>query len=395
MYPPKKTRSEMNRRRKRRRQLLILLFLLLIAVIAVKMAWPSQTATDKPASSKKEPIQSENLSKKKAKVPQQKAKQTKTISKLPVLDNYLSSLHFSGTAIVVRNGKIILHKSYGYADREQKKANTNQTVYYIGSAQKAFIATSIMQLQEKHQLTIDDPIATYFPDFPNGKNIKIRNLLTHTSGIVGHTEGQNAITPKALVKDIEKQGILIQPGTWHYLDSNYTVLAYLVEKLSKQSLESYLKAHVFKPAGIRDAGFYKDFAKNKHASTGYYLKQDGTYMTPSLPDLSQLFGVGNMYMRPYDMYLFDKALSTKKLINADSYKEMFTKGSSSGYGFGFYVDPGSYNNHGVLNGWNVSNSFSHTGKTFVVLFSNVQNNIASFGQVNNHVYELLNASKFQ
>jgi len=217
-------------------------------------------------------------------------------------------------------------------------------------------------------------------------------LLTHTSGLVGHSEPNEAITPKALVTDIEKQGIRSQPGQWHYLDSNYTVLAYLVEKISGQSLMPYLEKHIFKPAGIDSTGTYQTFDKVATHSTGYRIK-NGTYVTPHLPDLSQLFGCGNLYMTASDMYRFDKALMSNRLISKAARKEMLTAGSSSTYGMGFYVNPGSYSSHGIVSGWNVTNNFSHSGGTYVIIMTNVQNGIKSLGQVTSNIYGILNRSE--
>jgi len=312
-----------------------------------------------------------------------------TIVKNPKLDHYLTQLHFSGTALIVRNHQVLLRKAYGLRNRNQHLANQLNTPYYIGSTEKALIATAILQLQTAGKLKINAPIKTYFPKFPNGQSIKLKNLLTHTSGLTGHQEVNAAITPAALLHDIEKQGVQAQPGRWHYLDSNYTVLAYLVEKLSGETLDHYLQQHIFKPAKMTTTLTYQAFAKAKQRSTGYRLT-NGQYTTPSLPDLSQLYGVGNIAMTVTDMYRFDQALMTNRLITKAARKQMLTAGSASGYGMGFYADPGAYNSHGIVSGWNISNSFTHTGKTYIVLMSNIQNNISSFGLVNSHLYSLLN-----
>ncbi|WP_163652047.1 serine hydrolase [Listeria sp. PSOL-1] len=378
-------------KRKFRRQVVLSVFSILILLIlifsVIKLFIPHD---ETPSPSPKEQTKSISKEQKPKKKVEAKTKLSETVMENEAIDKYLISIGFSGTAYIVREGKVVLNKGYKEANRENKVQNNPDTVYFVGSAQKAFTATAILQLAERGKLKIDDPINKYLPDFPNGKNITLRNFLTHTSGINGHKEGQGAITPQALIDDIKKQGIARSPGKWYYMDSNYTVLSYLVEKLSGMPLAEYLTKYVFKPAGMKHVGFYQTFKKEPYPSVGYYVAKDGNYTTPAMPDLSQLFGVGNMYMSASDMQLFDKALFERKLINDASFREMFKKGSSSGYGFGFYVDPGSYNNHGILNGWNISNSFSHTGKTYVMLFSNVQNNISSFGKVNNEIYKLLN-----
>ncbi|RQW65888.1 class A beta-lactamase-related serine hydrolase [Listeria sp. SHR_NRA_18] len=378
------------RRNKKKRDFYIgigLIFVLLVVVfVAVKWITPAEleNAGEK-KSAEKAPVKPKQEAPKKP-----VEKETATVADNKAIDEYLESIGFSGTALVYREGKIVLNKGYKAANRDTDVTNTPDTVYYIGSSQKAVIATAILQLEEHGKLNVNDSVATYLPDFPNGNRITLRNLLNHTSGIVGHTEESVKITPEDLIKDIEAQGIKRQPGKWDYNDSNYSVLAYIVEQLSGEKLMTYVQKNIFEPAGMKHSGMYTTFDKEKKPSVGYSIQKDGTYKTPYLPDLSQLYGCGDMYMTATDMYLFDQALSERKLINDASFEKMFTAGSASGYGMGFYADPGSYNSHGILSGWNVSNSFSHSGKTVVVLLSNIQNNIKSFGKVNNRIYQLLN-----
>ncbi|MCM3025462.1 beta-lactamase family protein [Bacillus safensis] len=315
-------------------------------------------------------------------------KQIKTVDRNHKISSYLNEIGFSGTAMIVRNGEIVTNKGFGYADRKRKIQNNPLTAFYVGSSQKALIATAILQLEEKGKLQTSDPVSTYLPHFPNGHTITLKNLLTHTSGINGHIEGNGVITPGDLIIDIERQGINRQPGVWGYKDSNYSVLAYIVAEVSGESYEQYITNHIFKPAGMTHAGFYKTYEKEPYPAAGYKLKGSKA-VTPYMPDLSQLYGAGDMYMSAIDMYKFDQALIDGELYSQKSYKKMFTPGSSSTYGMGFYVAPGSYSSHGVMPGFNILNSFSKSGQTIVVLFSNIQNN-TKLGRVNNKVYQLLN-----
>ena len=338
-----------------------------------------QTATASNTSQKKE------VKKKTAK---KSEGQIKTVDRNQKISSYLNEIGFNGTAMIVRNGEIVTNKGFGYADRKQKIQNNPSTSFYVGSSQKALIATAILQLEEKGKLQTSDPVSAYLPHFPNGQKITLKNLLTHTSGINGHIEGKGVITPPNLIKDIERQGINHQPGVWDYKDSNYSILAYIVAEVSGESYEQYITNHIFKPAGMTHAGFYKTYEKEPYPAVGYKLKGSKA-ITPYMPDLSQLYGAGDIYMSAIDMYKFDQALIDGKLYSQKSYKKMFTPGSSATYGMGFYIAPGSYSNHGVMPGFNNLNSFSKSGQTIVVLFSNIQNN-TKLGQVNNKVYQLLN-----
>jgi CubicO group peptidase (beta-lactamase class C family) len=311
----------------------------------------------------------------------------------PAISNYLTSINFTGSALVVKDNKVLLNKGFGYANMEKKISNNPQTVHFIGSITKVFISTAIMQQEEKGKLNINDPLSKYIPDFPNGNQITLYQLLTHTSGIPEHSETSEKLSHDDLMKKIEKGKLKFQPGTnWLYSDSNYAILAYILEEVTKVPLETYVTQHVFDVAGMKHSGFGQAFYKEPFPSKGYKIK-DGAMISPNLPDMSQLFGCGDVYTTAYDMYLFDHALYTGKLMSEESLKKFFTPFKHN-YALGLYRDPGSYSDHGVLPGWNCLNSFSKSGSTYVVLLSNVQNGVKSLGLVNNQLYSLARKQSF-
>ncbi|MEC2105237.1 serine hydrolase domain-containing protein [Bacillus licheniformis] len=382
-----RTRIKKRKKQKTKRRLIIFSFLVVCGLIYLVLPSGMRDhqenqlqATEKKAQpeAKKKPTQNET-------------KKSKIVTKNDnaQLDQYLKSIGFSGTALIVEDGKVVTSKGYLYANREEMVPNTPDTVFYVGSSQKAIIATAILQLEEKGLLSVNDPVSKYLPNFPNGSKITLYHFLTHTSGIRGHKEGRGYISPEDLIKDIEKRGVKYPTGKWDYRDSNYSVLAYIVSMVSGEPVDQYIKKHIFKPAGMKHAGFYKTFAKESNPSTGYKLNLQKKLYTPDMPDLSQLYGAGDIYMTAYDMYLFDKALYERKIISNESFMKMFTPNKAT-YGMGFYVSPGSYSSHGVMPGYNILNSFSLTGSRYVILFSNIQNNIKSFGSVNNRIFSILN-----
>ncbi|WP_459502199.1 serine hydrolase domain-containing protein [Bacillus sp. C1] len=304
------------------------------------------------------------------------------------LDEYLKSKNFSGTAVVVKNGKILLNKGYGLANREKNTPNNSETTFYIGSISKAFVATAIMQLKEQNKLQTEDLIAKYIPDFPKGSEVKLVHLLTHTSGIPEYEAGTGDISHEELLKRIGQQKRLFNPGEkWEYSDSNYSILGYIVEKVSGQPLEEYIKQHIFDVVGMKNSGFGTALEKTKYPSTGYKIVNNNMTV-PAVPNMSQLYGNGDIYTSANDLYLFNEALFSGKLLSKESYDQMFTPFKKD-YGFGWYVNPGSYSNHGVMPGWNCLNGFSRSGNVYVVLLSNIQNNIKSFGTLNNDIYSML------
>ncbi|MED1204427.1 serine hydrolase domain-containing protein [Heyndrickxia acidicola] len=305
------------------------------------------------------------------------------------IDTYLKSIHFNGTAMVVKDGKIVIDKGYGYRDFTNHLPNNSNTVFYLASISKIFVSTAIMQLQEQNKLNIHDKVSKYIPDFPNGNRITLYELLTHTSGIPEHAETAAKISHDDLIKKIEKGKLRFKPGTrWLYSDSNYSILAYILEKVTNDTLQHYVQTNIFNVAGMKHTGFGDQFYQEKYQSIGY-KKKNNKLISPGLPDMSELFGCGDIYSTPYDMYKFDKALYTGKLLSPLSLRQVFTPRFHH-YGLGIYHDPGSYSDHGVLPGYNLLNSFGLRGTKYVVLFSNIQNGVKSLGVVNNQIFMMLN-----
>jgi teichoic acid D-alanine hydrolase len=317
------------------------------------------------------------------------------------IERYLNKIQFNGTAVIVKNGKVILNKGYGLANRVRQINNSPNTVYYIGSITKSVVATAFMQLQENGKVSGNEPLSNFLPSFPHAREIKLNNLLTHTSGIPVRNEFGGKLSKEALMKNIgiTAQNLTSQPGTkWGYSDANYAILGYVVEKVSGIPLHVYIKEHIFKVAGMVHSGFGTDLKKEKYPSTGYKVKLGITY-TPQLPDFSQVYGCGDIYMTSYDLYKFDKALESGKLVSKESYKQILTPHKAH-YGFGWYINrkgwyvkPGNYSSHGVLPGWNGFNSYSKDGRVYVVLLSNLQNNIKSYASVSKELYMQLADTK--
>lgn len=97
--------------------------------------------------------------------------QIKTVDRNQKISHYLNEIGFSGTAMIVRNGEIVTHKGFGYADRKYHIPNNPLTSFYVGSSQKALIATAILQLEEKGKLQTSDPVSAYLPQFPTDKRL--------------------------------------------------------------------------------------------------------------------------------------------------------------------------------------------------------------------------------
>jgi CubicO group peptidase (beta-lactamase class C family) len=178
------------------------------------------------------------------------------------LDEYFSNLagegEINGSVLVAENGKIVYEKSFGYADFEARKLNTGDTEFQLASIAKTFTAIAVLQLKEKGKLNPDDKFVKYFPDFPYPE-ITVRHMLSHTSGLPDlelfdkliRENPERVYENKDIIPVMKKAQIPLkfQPGEkWYYCNFNFDLLALLVEKLSGQKFEDYLKKNVFEPA---------------------------------------------------------------------------------------------------------------------------------------------------
>ncbi|WP_459499647.1 serine hydrolase domain-containing protein [Bacillus sp. C1] len=292
------------------------------------------------------------------------------------LDQYLKDKGFNGTVLVTDKDYVVLNKGYGYADVQSKIENTPQTKYRIGSITKTVVAASTLQLQEQGKLNIQDNVNKYIPSFPADKNITLYHLLTHTSGLPGKGKGKvNATSRLNLVTWIGKQKVEFPPGTgWTYTDYNYMVLAYIIENISKKPLGEYVKENIFARAEMYESGMGNMMPGDQHFTKGYTKKDNALVPAPKLA-MDWLYGCGEMYTTVGDMKKLDEAIINGKLLSEKSIQMMFTPPPERKYAFSFYIYPDYFHNHGVVAGWNTFNNFNKDNRTFVILFSNVQNGI--------------------
>jgi CubicO group peptidase (beta-lactamase class C family) len=175
---------------------------------------------------------------------------------------YLSRLApfgFSGAVLVAQDGRVVLEQGYGLANRETRTPYTADTISTIGSITKMFTAAAILKLEMQERLHVEDPIAKYLPDVPPDKTaITIHQLLTHTGGLRAEYGGRDAdpIARDELVKLVLTTPLASAPGARHqYSNEGYSLLGAIVERVSGQSYEQYLRENILKPAGMNDTGY--------------------------------------------------------------------------------------------------------------------------------------------
>ncbi|MED2439639.1 serine hydrolase [Bacillus thuringiensis] len=290
------------------------------------------------------------------------------------LDQYLKDKGFNGSVLVASKDHVILRKGYGYANVKDQVLTTPRTKYRIGSITKTVVAISIMQLKEKGKLNIEDNVNKYIPSFPADKNITLRNLLTHTSGLPEQGQGSvDAASRLKLVTWIGAQTLEFPAGTgWRYTDYNYMVLAYIIEHISKKPLGDYIKENIFVKADMHESGMGNMVPGDKNFTKGY-VKKDQELVPAQKLGMDWLYGCVEMYTTVGDMKKLDEAIINGKLLSEQSIQAMFSPSAERKYAFSFYIYADYFHNHGVLSGWNTFNNFNRDKRTFVILFSNVQN----------------------
>jgi CubicO group peptidase (beta-lactamase class C family) len=300
-------------------------------------------------------------------------------------------------ALVARKGRIVYHKAFGTSDAETKRRLQKDDIFRLASQSKAITATAVMMLWEEGKFQLDDPISKYIPEFKNpkvldsiltdgtyltkpaDKEISIRHLLTHTSGI-----GYGVIDRDARIKKIYKDAGIIDlfttkkitiaanikrlaalplhhnPGEKFTYSESYDVLGYFIEIMSGMPLDAYLRTHIFEPLEMTNTAFYLPKSKENRLvavqtnAEGKWTNYPTTFYDPNYPitGAKQFFSGGaglsstaEDYAKFLQMYLNNGELNgirllsrtTIKVIMANQIGDLFPSNSKSIYGLAFRV----------------------------------------------------------
>jgi CubicO group peptidase (beta-lactamase class C family) len=278
------------------------------------------------------------------------------------VNSELRAQHIPGVALaVVRDGRIILAAGYGMANVELGVPTKPESIFQTGSVGKQFTATAVMMLVEESKVGLDDKIGKYFPDSPpTWKEITVRHLLTHTSGIPDYTEGKSGgginmrtdYTEEELVKKIAGLPLDFQPGEkWSYSNSGYLILGVLIHHVSGEFYGNFLQGRVFRPLQMTSTRIISEADIIPNRSAGYRLVKgelkNQEWVSPSLNTTAD----GALYTNVLDLAKWDAALYTEKLLKKSSFDQMWTpvklnSGKTSPYGFGWRVT--EVNGHRLL-----------------------------------------------
>jgi CubicO group peptidase (beta-lactamase class C family) len=253
--------------------------------------------------------------------------------------------HFSGAVLISRGTKVLFTKGYGLANADWRIPNSVDTKFEIGSITKTFTATLILQLEQQKRLALTDSICTYIDSCPTSwASVTLHHLLSHTSGIYNLTlsadftkEHAAAQTREEILARIRAPPLAFVPGTrFEYSNSNYYLLALVIEKVTGLAFETVLQERILGPLGMHDTGvLHRECILARHA-VGYRPATNGALEVDSPIDASWSFGAGSMYSTVGDLEKWSRALDSNRILPQATLQRMWrpVKGD---YGYGWEI----------------------------------------------------------
>ncbi len=314
------------------------------------------------------------------------------VQKINDLVNKYNELgQFNGAVLVDENGNVIYSKGVGYADMENKIPNKADTKFRLASVTKQFTATLIMQLVEKGKIKLDGKLSEYLPYYRKdiGDKITISQILSHTSGFANYTDNRqfmqdevnNKVTPKDFVLKYCSEELVFEPGAnWAYSNSGYFILGAVIEEVTGKTYEANLQENILTPLEMTNSGYEHSSLKYENKASGY-TDNFGEYKPARFLEMTIPYSAGSMYSTVEDMYKWDRALYTEKILTKASLEKMFTPVLNNyGYGWQIIEQPLSENlklkvvtHSGGIFGFNSLETRLVDDNKFVMVLNNFEN----------------------
>ncbi|MDV6167087.1 serine hydrolase domain-containing protein [Flavobacterium sp. DG1-102-2] len=249
------------------------------------------------------------------------------------IDNFYHKLwrkdDLSGGFLVAKNGKILYEKYGGFANRSNKVEITSQTPVHLASVSKVFTAALVLKLIDRNKLQLDQKVNTLLPEFPY-EDITVRMLLNHRSGLPNYAYfcDDKAIWDRSMLTNQDILNLFAQhkfnlyflpDKKFGYCNTNYAMLALIIEKVTHMNYREAMKKIVFEPLGMKNTYVF-DYQKDRETASRSYKGNNVLYGYDFLDDV---YGDKNIYSTPRDMLKFDLATYSKKFLNPELYKEVF------------------------------------------------------------------------
>jgi CubicO group peptidase (beta-lactamase class C family) len=284
--------------------------------------------------------------------------------RLQKMADSLLGRNFNGSMLVAKNGQVLIEQYKGYSDLQKKDTIKPNTPFHIASISKTFTGMAVLKLWEQDKLSLEDSLQKFFPGFPY-PGITVRMLLNHRSGLANYAYFMPADTAWWWKKKhfatnndmlefmmVHKPAIYSYPNrSFHYCNTNFALLALIVEKVTGQSFPEYMKENLFQPLGMQNTFVFsiKDTASYKPS----YNYNNSIF---PIENMDCIYGDKNVYSTPRDLMLWDKALFSNSFVSKGTYEEAtkpysLEKPSVHNYGLGFRLM--IFPDHKVVyhNGW--------------------------------------------
>ncbi len=275
------------------------------------------------------------------------------------LQPYVESHNFSGTVLLARGGNILVNKGYGMAVYKDSVPNTAETKFQIASVSKSFTAAAILLLLERGQLQLEDSVSRFVPGFPKGSEITIQHLLTHTSGLPRYVffsdyreKSQQPHTTADLVEWFQVKPLSFSPGErYGYSNSNYVMLAHIIEKVSGLSYGGFLKTNILDPLDLKDTGHRgKAHAIIDNLASGHVLVGLIELESSRSFDYSTDTGAGSLYSTVQDLFKWFRARQGAQLLKPATRDRMLEEVETP-LGFGWHPEKRLDRDALVMRGW--------------------------------------------
>ncbi|MDR1792629.1 MAG: beta-lactamase family protein [Bacteroidales bacterium] len=299
--------------------------------------------------------------------------------------------HFNGCILIAQGSSILYSNCTGYADFQSKKRINSLTRFELASVSKQFTAIAILQLFEQGKLKLTDSVQQYIPTFPYS-GVSISQLLCHRSGVPDYFKFADKfqenkdflIDNDSLERMLEAhfQPLTFPSGTsFNYSNTGYATLALIVEKISGQSFPEYVKRFIFEPAGMKNTCFYdqKAYMDGKNFAFGH-KKDKKVYQKDYL---SGIFGDKGIFSTVNDLFLYNNALDSNKLLKEETKNMAFEPhnldlSQCNNYGYGWRLDCDKNGSALVYHGglWNGNNTLfikRLDDNVLIIFLSNIYN----------------------
>ncbi|CAK1237351.1 serine hydrolase domain-containing protein [Fructobacillus fructosus] len=306
------------------------------------------------------------------------------------LNQTLEDNHFSGTALVVKNGKVLLHEGYGKANVQKNRSNNPKTTFPIASTAKILTAILVGQSVDAGKLSYDSKLSDYYPNVPNADQITIRDLLTMTSGLKQSKQPEEYSNDMANVDfsaaNAESSGGVIGTGDgWSYQPINYRLLAGILMKVTGKSYQE-LCQQIFNHNAKLGISYYPAFKQAANLANAYQVGTDSERDVTAV-EYQRETGTGNVAMTTGQLYQLYRLFFTNKLTK--NHQDLMVEHLPAHYASGLYGYGSVYEGHGIFSGYESNVVVSNQGKDAVILLSNQYDKEHSFQKVGQEAFSQL------